>query len=863
MNSTMLAGWIDDALAALPGTDDALFQKLWKERRLMFDGRPGVGDTVDYYSACLVAAALRRGERLLVTLPDFQPHRPAFLFATALIRHFLDSRSPVGAKMPRMGPVLYFGPTVGIREQLRNTSVSGLGLNLAEVFSQQDVSRGATNVGRARSISHLAPEGLPRVVTIYSPADAGAVVRTYKPCWIAVDCGDAAPLIWLQPLLEEASRQRIPVIAWGQNPLSECVADFVSYGQTFTWPPTIQPLGCFPRTLNGDPHTLLLAADSICLSPSVLQGGAIGAFSASLRDAGQLLARTVQHLSGRFGQDAVAVHWNYFRSLETLAVPVNFYEAEARQFWGLQSFGKLSDACDHFRAACTHSDPRLYHDLEEIAALLSKAKQNLEHHGCALWDTLTNLCIEDPIIDEARILVFASDSRKRLFLFAMLARHNITEDDLRGMRTYVLSLRELRRWVHACHISSQAGDKDDIFMPSEEAIWHPVLVGLPSPTMTSRLLCTFLYPKVDIILYPHQCASLKRRQANWSMRLDGDKSGNVNTLARLSGLLMPHVLPTTPARIVMDEPMELNGETTANTKTSAPGPGWLPADAVSEVARIFQSDDESTAKELVISDHPAVDAGATADTSEDILCDEAVKVQFDQGWHAYFAQDDVINVVKDSLDLRYVRSLRVNERVVLIHGQQRQSLYDLIISRVHKHPSIELHLAMIRRWQDDLRLAFEQWRKHTGDSTERRVDGPRDLNGLLRRMQAQGSQLVSSLTLTFWLRGFVLCPLDPEDLRRVAEVLDMAFVRQHYKRIGQAANRLRGLHRGLSLKLKRWLQDHATGAVHKSDDDVIDAELGLTFGDVQNSLLVLRVVSIEHVIGPFLRINLGRAEKDT
>ncbi len=855
--------WIDNALAALPGTNDALFQKLWKDQRLLFDGRSGVGDTVDYYSACLVAAALRRGERLLVTLPDFQPHRPAFLFATALIRHFLDTRSPVGAAMPRSGPVLYFGPTVGIREQLRSTSVLRLGLNLAEVFSQQDVSRGAAGLGRARSIPRSAPAGLPRVVTVYSPTDASAVVRTYRPCWIAVDCGDVAPLIWLRPLLEEASRQGFPIIAWGQNPLSECVTDFVSYGQTFTWPPTIQPLGCFPRKLIGDPDALMQASDSICLSPFVLQGGAIGDLSASLRDAGRLLARTVQHLGGRFGKDTVAIHWKYFRSLEALAVPIDFYEVEAPRFWGLQSFGKLSDACNHFRAACMQSEPRLYRDLEEVAAHLSKAKTNLESHGCALWEVLTNLCIEDPTIGEARILVFASDSRKRLFLFAMLARHNITEDDLREMRTHVLSLRELRRWVHSRHISSEADDEDDIFMPSEKAIWHPVLVGLPSPTMTSRLLCAFLYPKVDIVLYPHQCSSLMRRQAEWSVRLNGNKSDNVSALARMSGLSMPHPIPTTPARIVMDEPVEVNIETTTKTKTSATGPVWLPEDAVSEVARIFQSDDESTAEEIVISDQAEVGAGATADTSQEIWCAEAVKVQFDQGWHAYFAQDDVINVVKDGLDLRYVRSLRVNERVLLIHGQQRQSLYDLIISRVHKHPSIELHLAMIRRWQEDLRVAFEQWRIRTGDSAELGVHGVRDLNGLLRRMQARGSQLVADLTLSFWLRGFVLCPIDPEDLRRVAEVLDMGFVRQHYRRIGQAANRLRGLHRGLSRKLNRWLQDHATGAVHKSDDDVIDAELGLTFGDVQNSLLVLRVVGIENVSGPFLCINLGRAEKDT
>ncbi len=860
----MSPGWITNALSALPGTDDVLFQRLWNERRFLFDGGNAVGDAVDNWSARLVAGALRHRGRLLVTLPDFQHHRPAFLFATALIRDYLDSRRAVGPAIPRSGPVLYFGPTLGIRDQLRRTSVRGLRLNLAEVFSQQDVSRGAADLGRSGSSAHSAAAGVPRVVTVYAPADPVAIVRAYRPCWIAVDCGDEPSLIWLRPLLEETARQGIPAIAWGQNPLSECVNDFASCGQTFTWPPSVQRLGCPSRELNGDPEALLHARDFTHLSPLVLQGRPVGTFSESLRDAGQFLGRTTQQLGGRLGKDAVAIHWKYLRSLETLAVPLDFYEAEAPRFWGLRSLGHLHTACEQFRAACTQSDPRLYSHLEEVALLLNGARMHLETQGCALWDALTNLCIEDPASDEVRILAFSGDSRKQLFLFAMLARNNTSEEDLRKMRTYVASLNELRQWVHYRHMTSEVANQDGFSMPPDTLNWNPVLVGVLVPAMTPRLLCAFLHPKVDVVMYPHQCPSFMRRQVEWSARLGGDTDRNVATLARMSELPSPPTVPVGGTRVSVGQPVEVNVETTAKTRTSSSGPMWQPVDTVSEVARLFQIDEEFAEEDLALTDQPEGGATPQAAVSEEIWCAEAILVQFDQGWHAYFSVDDGINVVRDgALDQRYVRSLRVGERVLLIHGQQRQSLYDLIISRVHRHPSIELHLAMIRRWQEDLRVAFQQWRTRPGDSAELRAHGARDLNGLLRRLSARGSQLVSTLTLSFWLRGFVLCPLDPEDLRRVAEVLEMGFVRQYHGRIVQAANRLRGLHRGLSLKLNRWLEDHATGAVHKSEDDMIDAELGLTFGDVRNSLLILRVVAIRDVTGPFLRSNLGRAEKDS
>lgn len=863
----MPIGWIKNTFSVLPGTNDELFQNLWKDRRFLFDKHHNVGDVVDEWNARLVAAVLKRRERLLIVLPDFEEHRPALLFATGLIRHFLDSFNHSSRHLISRGPVLYFGTEIGIRDQLSRTSVSGLQMNLRDVFSQQDVSRKATGIGNVKYTNLVNISNLPQVITVYAPAEPVSIIQAYKPNWIAIDCSDSPMLLWLRPLLNEAARCRIPVIAWGQNTLSECVNDFTNNGYTFTWPPLTKYRTIPPITkISDDLSKLLYSSEFTYLTPSVLQASWVVAFSALLRDASKRLARSGRHVKGAFGKDAVSIHWKYLRYLETLTVPIDFYEVEASRFWGLKSFNKLRSACDHFRNACLQSDPSLYRELEEGSLLLNEAKIKLESHGCPLWDALVNLCIEDHPDSEARILVFTSDSRKRLFLLAMLARCNTTEDDLYKMQTYVVSLSELRRWMHSRYSSSRANDENDFLMPLENTILHPILVGLPSPTITSRLLCIFLHPKVDIVLYPHQCASLLRRQDEWSIRLNGNINCNVNVLSRLSGLPKPSVISSVPVRLVVNDAIEMNIETTTKVKISTDGPIWAPENDVSEVARLFQSDEESSTEEMVFCDQTETDTDTShaTETLEELWCAEAVMVQFDQGWHTYFAQDDVINVVKGGvLDRRYIRSLGVGEQVLLIHGQQRQSLYDLIISRVHKHSSIELHLAMIRRWQEDLRVAFKQWQTTPVDSVEFNTYGARDLNGLLRRIQARGSFLIANLTLSFWLRGLVLCPLDPDDLRRVAEVLDMSFVRQHYKRIGKAAHRLRGLHRGLSLKLNRWLQDHATEATHKSDEEVIDDELGLTFGDMQNSLLLLRVVKIENVNGPFLRSNLGRAEKDT
>ena len=855
--------WINNALAKLPGGDDALFQKLWREERLLFDGSSDISDKVDLTSARLVSAALRRRERLAIELPDFEPHRPAYLFATALIRHFLDSRLARDVTdKKRSGPILYFGATVGIRDQLRRINIRGLGLNLAEVFSQEDVSRGANGASVARSRKRGNAGGLPRVITVYAPADPAAVVLAFKPSWIAIDCADAASLVWLKPLLDEIGQLEISVIAWGQNPMSQCVAEFSPSGRVFSWPPFIDKHEISKKSKNESVENLLLSLSPVDISPLILTSDAINEFSALLQNATRALVRSGQHARGSFEKDALALHWRYYRALESLSVPIDFYESEAQKYWGLRSFSKIISACDHFRNMCSEGSANLYRALEEVSLYLSEAKQRLEQSGCGMWDGLINVCLAEPPNGAIRVLVFTTVSRCRIFLYALLARHNTTEQDLREMGTYVTSLTGLHKSIRKGATNTSASQEDRFLFLPDKTSWHPVLVGLPSIALTPRLLYTLLHPEIDILLYPHQRSSFMRRYTDWSSSLSGDFNASIGVLAHMNDMTLTCTLPSSPNRISVDKAVEMNVETTRTNTTSTTGPIWRPDDAIGEVARLFQSNDEENSEESLVSDQNIDINEDIEKVSEELWCESAIKIVFEHDWRAFFAPDDRINVIrKDALDESFVRSLKVGDRVVLIHGQQRQSLYDLIISRVHRHPSIELHLAMISRWQDEFRITFEQWSKHTPDTEEMVKYGMRDLSGLLLRIQALGSTLVSTLTITFWLRGLVLCPQDPEDLRRVAQVLEMEFVIQHYKRISQAATRLRGLHRGLSNRLNRWLKDQALGRSNYGEDDMIDVDLGLSFGDIQRSLLVLSVLQVENVKGPFLRSSLGRAEK--
>lgn len=562
----------------------------------------------------------------------------------------------------------------------------------------------------------------------------------------------------------------------------------------------------------------------------------------------------------RFMRDAVSIHWKYFRTLESLPVPFDFYEAESEQFWGLQSFRKLASVSDYFRKACMQHNSSLYHILEKIAHLLQKAQNDLEQLGCGLWEALVNLCIEDVGKNKTRLLVFPSDKRKQLFLFALLARHNTVESDLKKMGIYVTSLTKLARWMYSKNKKYEEHADDDREMPPLGRIWHPIFVGLPYSFQIPLLLYSFLHPKTSILLYPHQYPSFMRRQSELSDRLNGYVRKNFETLRDISCIKSTIDFNSIiQERIYVEEPIELNVHSSEKTKKASTEMLWQPVESVIEIARIFESDEECEDKDLIINDQ----IDTREDETEEIWCPDAVKILFNQGWYGYFSPDDKLHVITDyRFELRYIRALKPNDRVMFIHGQKRQNLYDLIISRVHQHPSIEFFLALIKRWQKELQVAYGMWLKNLGEWDEILKYGSHDINELLKRMQALGSKLTSSTALINWIKGLVLCPLDPEDLRRIGVVLNIEFIKKYYKQIDRAAKRLRGLHRGLSIRLNRWLHDQMAGAMRGNVNDVIDAELGLTFEDIRNSLLVLDVIKIENVVGPFLRNHLGFVKKE-
>lgn len=838
---------------ALPRCQDLFFRYLWQQGHAHLERTDEAIDLYDNLSARLLCAALESRQPLLIVLPDEQKHRAALLLATALIMHGADRyrTRQIG------GQVLYFGTTTGIRQHLQQVIVDNIPLD--NVFPQARTAADPTRTQRIlpqhRSHRDLDPNRsyhFPRVITVYMPADPVAILRTHSAEWVAIDGDIGTRLDWAPALLNETRRRHLPVIAWCSNPLSSIKADFRNFdGLVFQWPSKND----FQRSISA-PRGLENCFDNPSrtrIIPLYLDESAVISIIQPLKEAYHILAEAMgiiaERKMGPFAQDALHLAWGYLHALENLNVPLDFHEVETRRVWGLHRLETMEKNLSRFLVALQPTYPALANVLYKCLEILASVRDEMHRQDPPLWAALSNLCVEKTTANSIRQLVFPGPARRRLFAYAMLARYNVSEDDLQEIGVRLTSLKELES---AFSSGTAEIETKDTAKSVSNCNSLTTLVGLPAYYLTTWMARLLKHPLIEILVYSYQAQILAQRIENWNSALTTDIGADAQILAYFARKAIQEVPESLPA-IVQTEPQILALNASRYSAASSRMSLSLPiGDPVAEVSKLFQHEAEG---ESGIS-------GLAAETFEDSLPDEQVEgafhISFSSGWSAFFAPDDKLNVIVStgsgqSLDSRYVQALRPGDKILFIHGQRRQSLYDLLVDRVHRNPAFELHVAFIRRWQNDLVNAYRL----------QQLENSWTLEELLNRLQRLGSSLTSTQTIRTWLQGSILAPDDPEDLRRLAEVLDLAFVRKNYRDIHAAANRLAGLHRSLAIRLNKWLEHELSGLA--ADDETLygafDRDSGLSLQDIRDSLLVLQIESICKQREPILYRQLRQLER--
>jgi hypothetical protein len=437
-------------------------------------------------------------------------------------------------------------------------------------------------------------------------------------------------------------------------------------------------------------------------------------------------------------------------------------------------------------------------------------------------------------------VIFAARARKRLFELALLGVQGIATSDLVSVGVSIKSLADI--------VDQSTGQDTG---RQQETLAY--VIGLPREH-PERLQPLLQLDCVRVLTLPHQEPEIRSRANSIAAAVTVSTTQDLKALQAI-GLGAGARFVEEKFRYVTiaeSDTVDASGLARRVEDRSAASSVWIAPDAVREAQWLLSNDEEeedATAETLLASDEDITTATATSD---DPIVEGAMRVELSGGRIVLLDPDARINVMRGSgvyeeMQERPAAAIRRGDRIVLIHGQKRQSLYDLLITRVHDHPAIRLHLRLIKMWHEEIVKGFHTWARRTGHGYET----------LLEELRQLGCRRSAPLTVRFWVSGQILCPSDPEDIRRAARVLDMTPVLEHSAAIARAAERIRGLHRGLAHRLNNWLRSQNPGnSTHV--DDVIDEELGLRLSDFRESLEVLVVENVTRIDGIFLRSSLNR-----
>lgn len=403
-----------DTFDYLPRNGDEFFHQLWHEKRLKFEGMESQTDAIDLRCAQLVCSTLSQQQPLLVVLPDHSPRRMPLLFITGLVMHTLDFWGK--AKNHRM---IYFGISATIKNYLFQTYIGNL--KLSNIFNQAHQGHTTQSHGDISG-------NLPLVVFSYSPTNAENVLETYNPQWVFLDCGDGDNTDWIQPLLERLTEKKISGIACVQNPLSNTLEIFQEREWSiFSW-----------ASLSVSSTT------QTEITPFVIKSELALIQAEKFQAVSRTLSGCSRQADGRLQKDAWRAVGRYVRGLENLPVPLQFFEAESKHYWGIHSIQMLQQAASRFVEAVETDD--IGRALQKVLVEINPVHEQLVENKPPLWLALEQLCIDPPIPEIPTILVFQNRAYRQLFSLAMLAENNIAEHELQMLNVWLVNLKQFVQW---------------------------------------------------------------------------------------------------------------------------------------------------------------------------------------------------------------------------------------------------------------------------------------------------------------------------------------------------------------------------------------------------------------------------------
>ncbi len=190
----------------------------------------------------------------------------------------------------------------------------------------------------------------------------------------------------------------------------------------------------------------------------------------------------------------------------------------------------------------------------------------------------------------------------------------------------------------------------------------------------------------------------------------------------------------------------------------------------------------------------------------------------------------ILNSANYEIETVGIDKLKRGDKVLIIKGNARNNLYDLIIEEIENQPMLDLDIKYIEYWQDCINEAFK-----IKDMTYEEVQ---------KKLKDLGSDISSSGTVGNWIRGDIMGPSDPKDIERLGLILGRNELIRAWARIDTALKRIRSIHKIVARQLnKAIILSSGIGFVFDDETESLE-RFGLSIEDMRRTLAVKTVREI-------------------
>lgn len=227
---------------------------------------------------------------------------------------------------------------------------------------------------------------------------------------------------------------------------------------------------------------------------------------------------------------------------------------------------------------------------------------------------------------------------------------------------------------------------------------------------------------------------------------------------------------------------------------------------------------------------------AGSDSRAETLVARPLRISFpDERWVLMDPEDAVIVLQGDASPVDCpARQLRPGDRIFVIDDDTRKTLLAKVLEVAEDIPELAVAAAWVDPWRRTMASVRARYGTYTAFADE---------------LRKRGSSARSTVAIRFWCVGVTLGPHDPDDVRRVGELVGEPVLRDHFREVWTAMETFRGAHTRLGARLGHLVRRVGPAAhLDQFDEDtIVDERSGLTISDFKGCAELLEVATVATV----------------